>query len=412
MKESKQIIELWYNDGHKVLGESNSSKIETLYKIYNKDKYKARIYYMNDTSDFTKYHLTLFTKKNGDFSFVIFSKTYGISISNKIYSRESRVFELHFSKNKFTLISKPPKRKQQIFNPTFNKIHECLNGFLSLRNHNYNNRFNNNVILELLSKRFAWVRFISDTPSLRNIALNTFINKKLYTLKDALKYKFKCPYPVAKLILKSNKQHIIQNITHYINYIDNIQNLKEEFLTIHSSIFYDTLRMAKIVNKKVNASWSIKRLTQEHDNWSKIITDVMFIDSNREMSIKQLFKDFAEFSNYKLLTTTSEMAHEGKRMNHCVATYVNKVESGACAIFSIQNHTLELVYVYDYKTLNPIIHINQLKGYKNQEAPITLQNEIIQMVENFNLTISEKNKTITVGRPSPIVPTIENNLPF
>ena len=40
--------------GYETLLEYNSNKIDTLFNLYSKDKLKARIYYMNDTSDFIK----------------------------------------------------------------------------------------------------------------------------------------------------------------------------------------------------------------------------------------------------------------------------------------------------------------------------------------------------------------------
>ena len=86
-------------------------------------------------------------------------------------------------------------------------------------------------ILTLLSERFSWVRFIRENTSLHNISLNTFINKKLFSLKKSLSYYFKCPYPVAKLFNNSKTSHNgIAYVRHYMDYISNIESLKSSWV--------------------------------------------------------------------------------------------------------------------------------------------------------------------------------------
>jgi len=293
-----------------------------------------------------------------------------------MYNREIRLYQLKYSKNKFVLISRGHKGGSSFTPPTYSNI-ENKGYMLGIDARK--------IIRTILSNRFAWFRFIAETSPLQNISLNTFINKKLFTLKAALRHYYNCPYPVAKKILNSQKKaSVVNNIKFYMDYIDNIESLKEEWLEKEFHRLYDALKMAKTLDKKVNASWTTRRLIEEHDKWAKIITDVMFIDGDRPMAIHDMFKKFAEFSGYKILTTTKEMAHEGKRMNHCVATYVGKVENGLSGIYTIDDYTLELTKGWDPETMTTKLHINQFRGYSNCDAPKDLVIKVKRKLWEFN----------------------------
>lgn len=397
MKESKLVQERYYNDGHKTLFEYNSNKIDTLFNLYSKDKLKARIYYMNDTSDFRKDKLILFTKSNGDFSIVLFSRTFGISKTNKMYNREKRLFQVHYSNNKFVIVNNIKKAGSKFVPPTYNNFYHFNCGNFQV----------NNIIIELLSSRFAWVRFIHETPALQNISLNTFINKKLFTLKAALNYHLKCPFPIGKIIISSKLHgqqiHMIKN---HIEYIDNIESLKAEWLKNNVGLFFDTLKMAKTLNKKLNASWTTRRLREEHDKWAKLITDVIFIDGDKEMKILDIYKEFADKYNYKLLRTTKDMAIEGKKMNHCVATYISKVENGYSGIYSVGDYTLELTTTWGKGV--KILCINQFRGYSNIDAPQKLKDKVIADLSDYAEFISKRNGDLEKFQPE----IFSNELPF
>ena len=90
MKESQKVKDKFYKDGHVILGEHYSSKVKKLYELYESDKFKARVYFMNEKYEFDNSRLVLFMKDNGDFDIVNFVRKYGISKTNIIYSREKR----------------------------------------------------------------------------------------------------------------------------------------------------------------------------------------------------------------------------------------------------------------------------------------------------------------------------------
>ena len=374
MKESQKVKEKFYKDGHVMLGEHYSSKVKKLYELYESDKFKARVYFMNEKYDFVNSRLVLFMKDNGDFDIVNFVRTYGISKTNRVYSREKRTFQLKFSKNKFTLIIN--KKQSRVIAPTLSNILNEIMHFGSVYE-------SDKEILNLLSERFAWIRFIRENTSLHNISLNTFINKKLFSLKKALKYYFKCPYPVAKLFNDSKTSHNgIAYVRHYMGYISNIESFKSSWVNESFDFVYDCLKMAKIVDKKINASWSDRRLKEEHDKWSKTINDIMFIDCDREMNISEIFLDFEKFSNYKVIKTTKRLAQEGLSMNHCVGSYVSRIETYSCAIYTLNKHTLELKR--SWLKGKQVLSIGQLVTFSNGAPNEILKKEVIECVNNFN----------------------------
>tara|TARA_Y100001937_G_C7131880_1_gene337932 strand:+ start:2524 stop:3693 length:1170 start_codon:yes stop_codon:yes gene_type:complete len=371
MKESQKVKEKYYKDGHVILGEHYSSKVKKLHELYEADKFKARVYFMNERHDFNNSRLVFFMKKNGDFDIVNFVKTYGISKTNRMYSREKRTFQLKFSKNKFTLI-----HLNRVSAPTISNIANKSIGFTETYDLPTD-------IFGIIGDRFAWVRFISENYSLHNISLNTFINKKLFTLKKALKHALKCPYPVAKMLNESKANHNgISYLKYYMDYISNVESLKPSWVNEKFDLFYDSLKMAKIVDKKVNASWSDRRLKEEHDKWSKIINDVMFIDCDRKLLITQVFKDFTKFSKYKMITTTKRLAEEGLTMNHCVGSYVSTIESGRSAIYVLPGHTFEVTK--KWHNGKELLQLGQIVTYGNGKPNEAIKKEVIEAIENFN----------------------------
>ena len=371
MKESQKVKEKYYKDGHVMLGEHYSSKVKKLHELYEADKFKARVYFMNERHDFNNSRLVFFIEKNGDFDIVNFVRTYGISKTNRMYSREKRTFQLKFSKNKFTLI-----HLNRVSAPTISNIANKSIGLTETYDLPTD-------IFGIIGDRFAWVRFISENYTLHNISLNTFINKKLFTLKKALKHALKCPYPVAKMLNESKTTHNgISYLKYYMDYISNVESLKPSWVNEKFDLFYDSLKMAKIVDKKVNASWSDRRLKEEHDKWSKIINDVMFIDCDRKMNITQVFEDFSKFSKYKIITTTRRLAEEGLTMNHCVGSYVSKIEAGRSAIYVLPGHTFEVTKKW-YKG-KELLQLGQIVTYGNGKADNKIKKEVVEAIENFN----------------------------
>ena len=84
------------------------------------------------------------------------------------------------------------------------------------------------------------------------------------------------------------------------------------------------------------------------------------------------------------------MAYEGKKQNHCVGTYINKVENGNCGIFRVNGYTLELNADFisqPFPTNSKILRVGQLRGHSNSNPPESLLNMVVEKVNNFNKEI-------------------------
>jgi hypothetical protein len=355
--------------------------VDTLFKIYQKDKFKARVYFMNENShNFIKHRLGIFDEPNGDFNIVLFKRTYGISKSSIIYNRESRVFSIIKKGNKFYF-----KNNVGLKPLTFNHLFNC----------NHYDLIKNELVIKL-----PWLRYLTEYTILQNVSLNTIYSKKLFSFEKALKYEYKLPCPSAKLLYDMrNISNESKYLRYYVEYLINVENLHNTLPTYDFHTFYDTVKMGKTLNRKVNCSWSARRLKEEHDEWSKEITDIVFTEGDRPLNINNIFIEFSDMSGFNLLTTTKEMNIEGRKQSHCVATYVNKVDSGSCAIYSIDDYTLELNSKWIENYTKKVIFINQFRGYKNCDAPKELYNLVLDKLNKFNdidynVVVGKKDKSI------------------
>lgn len=384
-----------------VLGQSNNVNIDKLFKLYEKDKRIARIFFFNTgRGSFSKRRLVLFNRGENSFEIVEYQKTFGISITNKMYSRETKQSSIIYKDNKFYSTKKSGgKNFTQL---TYAGLVNFLQGWverevltLGVKHGNTNNEKNNSYlynaetdvdILYYLLRRFSWMRFLAEHNSLWGMSLNTIINNKLYSYNKVIKFIFKETLPVCKVLIKYFKDFSYKDMKEMWSQMKrsmlNINSLTFEFMRYE--VFRDTVMMANTLDYKVNCKWSEKRLKLEHDNWSREITNTLMSHEDKiDLKVKEIFKNFRDFSGYELLDNNIEIIIEGKRQNHCVATYINKVNDGICAIYRIDDYTLEIVQD-NYSSSYGFLKIAQLRGYRNSDAPIELAKEIHNKLEQFN----------------------------
>ena len=376
MPKIKIMSEIKYT----VIHQDESHKVSKLLRVYKEDPFSARIMYFNDTSGYTSERLVIFEYPNGDFEIVGFEKTFGVSISNRIYTREKKKSSIIYKKNKF-YITRDKKISQLTYGGLYNFFLYYFSGKVEMTSKMTSG-------IEILKQRFKWIRFIEETPSLHGLSFNSVINHKLYNLNDALRYLYKSPIKVAKIVSENLQQHTRGGISKswklMLPYLTNSENIRIEMIKHH--LFPDTVRMAKTLNKKVNCSWSLKRLELEHNKWSKEITlTILRCEPLENLTVAKIYREFAEFSGFKLLVTNKDMMYEGMIQNHCVATYIQRVNRGDCAIFHIQGYTLELCFGnQDYYSVKPKkLYISQFRGHKNINAPVELFNMVDNKIADF-----------------------------
>ncbi len=380
---------------HEIFKESANLAIDKLIAVYKANPLNARVMFFNgngDDSQYEKHRLVLFEKENSNFEICYFRIKYGISVTNRMYHHEKKVLSICYSKGKFYYINKT-KGVNMIRPLTYN----FLNTFVSQTEY-----IKNSKTLSYLKSKFQWIQLLSEHPMGANMNFNRIKTDKLFSYKDLSRHVFGVPNNIANIVLgsrwiKSQNKPVFtlsKSWKDMLKYLDNIQNLRQEMIDCH--YFKDSCKMAKILGKKVNCNWGLKRLKDEHDLWADEISNIMLdCEPEMELNISPVYKRFAEFSGYNLLRTNKELLKEGMKQKHCVGTYINQVHSGTCGIYHINGYTLQLIYensIIDtvdsctgktIRTHKKFLKNTQFRGYLNNQAPQELIDEVQAKLDNF-----------------------------
>jgi hypothetical protein len=363
-----------------LFSETRSQKLDWLLDVYKQDRYKARVLFHNSGESYFIWRYVSFERADGSFQICNFTRKFGISKTNVIYSREKKTSSLIYKNKKFYFT-----QGTVIKHATYSDI---------------SNHFK--YAMPFLIEKFAWLRNIAEDEYCHNTSLSTIITYKLFNSDKVLKHIYKTSTPVIKVLTKDYSDSANSGCYSYMHkkkwdrirpYLINIENLKIDF--IRNKYFDDAIEMAIKLDKRINCSWSLKRLKAEHDVWSKELRTIMLeFEPLIDLKPSKIYKDFEEFTGYKLLTTNHELIAEGQKNNHCVAGYVDSVRRGNCGIFQVSGYTLEIRYGTDYYIgvrgigvrgdKKKKIIFSQLRGYQNAEAPIKLNETVKDYIKAFN----------------------------
>jgi hypothetical protein len=356
-----------------LFSETRSEKMDWLLDVYKQDRYKARVLYHNSGNSYFIWRSVCFERTDGSFEICNFTRKFGISKTNVIYSREKKTSSLIYKNKKFYY------------------RHGTM-----LKHAMYSDITNNfKYALDFLTEKFPWLRNISENKHCHNIALSTIMTYKLFNADKVLKHIYKVPKSVIKVLTDDyDGRHNIgysqmpkKQWDRIKPYLINVENLKIDF--IRNQYFHDTIEMAIKLDKRVNCSWSLNRLKTEHDIWSKELRVIMLeFEPLIDLDPAKIYKDFEAFTGYRLLTTNHELIAEGQKNNHCVAGYVDSVRRGQCGIYQVSGYTLEVRYGVNYYSdiskNKKIMVFSQLRGYKNAEAPVKLNMVVKEYIDAFN----------------------------
>ena len=369
--------------------ENANHKIDRLIEVYKDNPLHARILrHQGHSSEYQKSRIVAYTFENGDINVVHFIKSFGISVTNKMYQSERNNGAIIYKKetNKWYLKSKSGI-KVLSYGGCIAFIQQATNFYTA----------GDNSVMDYIITKLPWVRNIKEDKwdVSHSLNFNTIITHKLFNLKAIYRHMFGIPYPVIEIMMTGlkgnvygmNPQSFYKMWKEMKKVLINVENLSTElFMDQH---FQDTCKMAGSIGQKINCSWSKARLKAEHDKWSKEISNVLLLNQkNTKLRIYDIYQTFAEYSGYKLLETNYDMIEDGVIMSHCVATYIDRVNSGSCAIYKVDGHTMEL------RLSNSVNHNNkkglywiQIKGFRNAEAPNELKTQVQNMLDIFNSDI-------------------------
>src|ERR1044072_750407 len=269
-----------------VLEITPNSMAEKLVEIYKRNPREARIIYMNAGVKIIEKSLVLWEDANGDFDISQTEKTFGISISNRMYSRYAKTGSYMYKGGKFYVKYKN-KTGYVLAQLTWSTFMNFVRSHDSAGMREF---------IERLYKKVSWLRFVNENPVFHDAALNTFVKYKLYNRNKALKHFLKVPLPAALKLVdavydKSQLVRLIKEWKGVSKVVTNVVNLRPEILS--NEFFGDTCRMAHIGGEKINLSWSDKRLKEEHDRYAEMITNTI-LESMEEkpLRIRQEYIDF------------------------------------------------------------------------------------------------------------------------
>lgn len=363
-----------------LFNESKSSDLTLLLEIYAINPYKARVLYVhNSYKSYIMNRRICFERLDGSFEICNFVRKFGMSKTNRIYSRETKESSLIYKAGKFYF-----KQGKLLKHASYETI-----------------KFNFAYSLEYLLGKFPWLRNIVENEQCHGISLSTIVKYKLFNSTKIHKHVYKVPKNVVDILLRVRKMYDMGGSRNwdfywkkYHPYLINVESLTFEFLTSH--IFHDTMNLAIKLGYKVNCSWSKKRLKHEHDEWSKELTKIILeFEPLIDLNPFDVYEKFEEFSGYRLLRTNHDLIEEGNRMNHCVGGYSSNIINGSCGIFQVSGYTLQISYRVTYemgKVMNNGVKsmvINQLRGYKNCDGPKELEDEVDKKINEFNQMVTD-----------------------
>ena len=227
-------------------------------QIYEQNKRKAKVIFDNNNRNqiYTEGRVCLFEYPNGDFRIVSLTRKYGVSVNAVIYSRESNNWVITYKHKTRAFYFIDGMRRVRVLN------REILESYCPK---------SNILVYDYLMVKFGWLRNILESKYGNSLSFTSIVKNKLYNDREILKFMYKCSYPVAKMLSENSAPYsphtFIKVWKELKKVLINIENLKPEFLK--SPYFMDTTKMASSLGYKVNCSWGLKRLKQEHDMYSK-----------------------------------------------------------------------------------------------------------------------------------------------
>jgi hypothetical protein len=352
--------------------EGNSEMINKLMRVYKENPYHAYVLNKNNAGVFTERRTLLFIYSEKHFELVKFEKRFGMSKTHMIYSTKKKVFSIIYKDNKMWYYLANGKVKT-VVPLTINKLKEIIcninnKNIYSIHHDEFISKLGGTEFYKFLDTKFFWFKTLMEYRFGNNLTINTIISKKLFGFDKLNRHVFKInksastrlinsdilfekinnnflsDVEVACLVDKERFSNLFYNWKKILNQFDDLEHFDFNIIKQNEVMFFDTLNMAEKLNKKISGRWGLNKLKSMHDLWSIEIQNILLeCEVERNLKIVKVFDDFAKFSGYKLMKTNKDLLREGMRHKHCVGTYIDRVDNGECAIYDVDEYTLQLV---------------------------------------------------------------------
>lgn len=220
-------------------------------------------------------------------------------------------------------------------------LSSSLRAFYAFHN-NYNGKYDMNIVNNILNTA-------SDSDSIRNL-FNSM--EQIYRFINSPEY-------------KGNQKRAIQYITQDLAMYQGITNVREGITLLND--YSDMVKKMGGVPEKYP-----KSLKRVHDvamlnyrKWKSELTKEDFLIATRRYSELQYLSNDKKYS-FIIPETIGDLVREGNSLNHCIASYDNRVIEGSS----------QIVFMRDSKEIEkPLVSIevkngrvNQARGYSNRDV--------------------------------------------
>ena len=133
----------------------------------------------------------------------------------------------------------------------------------------------------------------------------------------------------------------------------------------------DLMYQARVLGKKIDFTWSYKRMCQVHDEWTN---DIMGLELDMVPDTNFNYKGEVFLpEGVKLIDNSKDLFKEGTEMRHCVYTnhryeVMDKKEFIFCGKFNNDRFTVSVVQEYRHGDMKKVFGISQMYGKHNSRV--------------------------------------------
>lgn len=133
---------------------------------------------------------------------------------------------------------------------------------------------------------------------------------------------------------------------------------------------HDLLFQAKVLNKVIKTSWTVRRMNDEHQKWTQKIQKLR----SRNCSTKDIWPNVPELpSNVELINSEKRICEEGIKMHHCIYTnYKHLILDRKMIAFHVDDFTCSfrlinknLIFDQAHKAFNKCLTIDEMQLAKS-----------------------------------------------
>lgn len=145
----------------------------------------------------------------------------------------------------------------------------------------------------------------------------------------------------------------------------------------HDYLVDDYIRISKLLKRKIKIKYnSRKKLKEEHDRLSREY-EIKGMKVPKKSKFNKLRKMLP--NDFEWIKNKQRIVQEGNNMDHCVATYAEKVNKDKCAIYSLLYKPTNIRYTIEFVTDNQNYKIAQIQGRGNSGCP----KEVREYIQSF-----------------------------